>query len=118
VARCAPAGDAWRRCLLLVAALPGLSDEKRRSSGRASAGQLNLAPHGLGPWQKRQPIVTLANLIEASSCPASENNPVVGQSVRDFFTAVLRRVGVAVLSQVRPCTAPRSRSSALGSLRH
>jgi hypothetical protein len=79
---------------------------------------LNLAPHGLGPWQERQPMVTLANLIDAPSCPASENNPVVGQSVRDFFTAALRRVGVAVLSQVRPCTAPRSRSSALGSLRH
>jgi hypothetical protein len=58
------------------------------------------------------------NLIDAPSCPASENNPVVGQSVRDFFTAKLRRVGVAVISQVRPCTAPRSRSSALGSLRH
>jgi hypothetical protein len=49
---------------------------------------------------------------------ASENNPVVGQSVRDFFAAALRRVGVAVLSHVRPCTTPRSRSSALGSLRH
>lgn len=63
-------------------------------------------------------MVTLANLIDAPSCPASENNPVVGQSVRDFFTAALCRVAVAVLSQVRPCTAPRSRSSALGSLRH
>ena len=63
-------------------------------------------------------MVTLANLIDAPSCPAPENNPVVGQSVRDFFTAALCRVGVAVLSQVRPWTAPRSRSSALGSLRH
>jgi hypothetical protein len=50
--------------------------------------------------------------------PGLGEQPVVGQSVRDFFTAALRRVGVAVLSQVRPCTAPRSRSSALGSLRH
>ena len=28
-------------------------------------------------------MVTLPNLIDAPSCPASENNPVVGQSVRD-----------------------------------
>jgi hypothetical protein len=61
-------------------------------------------------------VATLGEFDRRVELPGSENNLVAGQPVRDFFTAALRRAGVAVLNQVRPggpAPARRSCSSAL-----